>query len=268
MGSVTSPPEIIFPQVVIHELAHQWFGNLVTMEWWDDLWLNEGFATWMETGVCARLHPEWSSPNACMAPNVSICPTSLHTPIHPPFATWMETGGLCPPPPGMVIANAACMSPNVSILRPSTRTRGGATGCVQLLKSPFTPRLAPRRSMWEHRKEPRARNILWPEIASGKEIDSHLAGRCGSSSSRTCRGRPSSWTRCDRLTPSRRARARTHSRRSGGEEREYRGHPRTTATPSPHHSRHPSTSQRPVRAVCVFGLPSSTELSQRRLLFL
>ena len=47
-------------EVVIHELAHQWFGNLVTMAWWDDLWLNEGFATWMETGVCARLHPEWS----------------------------------------------------------------------------------------------------------------------------------------------------------------------------------------------------------------
>ena len=46
-------------EVVIHELAHQWFGNLVTMEWWDDLWL-KGFATWMETGVCARLYPEWS----------------------------------------------------------------------------------------------------------------------------------------------------------------------------------------------------------------
>mmetsp|Transcript_2069 Transcript_2069/g.6264 ORF Transcript_2069/g.6264 Transcript_2069/m.6264 type:complete len:925 (-) Transcript_2069:12-2786(-) len=47
-------------EVVIHELAHQWFGNLVTMEWWEDLWLNEGFATWMETGVCAELYPEWS----------------------------------------------------------------------------------------------------------------------------------------------------------------------------------------------------------------
>ncbi len=47
-------------EVVIHELAHQWFGNLVTMEWWDDLWLNEGFATWMETGVTHELYPAWS----------------------------------------------------------------------------------------------------------------------------------------------------------------------------------------------------------------
>eukprot|EP00405_Crypthecodinium_cohnii_P010223 CAMPEP_0206429112 /NCGR_PEP_ID=MMETSP0324_2-20121206/6049_1 /ASSEMBLY_ACC=CAM_ASM_000836 /TAXON_ID=2866 /ORGANISM="Crypthecodinium cohnii, Strain Seligo" /LENGTH=882 /DNA_ID=CAMNT_0053894735 /DNA_START=32 /DNA_END=2680 /DNA_ORIENTATION=+ len=46
--------------VVAHELAHQWFGNLVTMGWWDDLWLNEGFANWMQTFVSDKLHPEWN----------------------------------------------------------------------------------------------------------------------------------------------------------------------------------------------------------------
>ncbi len=42
-----------------HEIAHQWFGNLVTMAWWDDLWLNEGFASWMATKATNDLHPEW-----------------------------------------------------------------------------------------------------------------------------------------------------------------------------------------------------------------
>jgi len=46
-------------EVVQHELAHQWFGNLVTMDFWDGLWLNEGFATWMSWYACNKFFPEW-----------------------------------------------------------------------------------------------------------------------------------------------------------------------------------------------------------------
>lgn len=46
-------------EVNAHELAHQWFGNLVTMAWWDNLWLNEGFASWMAAKATERFHPEW-----------------------------------------------------------------------------------------------------------------------------------------------------------------------------------------------------------------
>lgn len=45
--------------VMAHELAHQWFGDLVTTEWWDDIWLNEGFASWMANKIVNEYRPEW-----------------------------------------------------------------------------------------------------------------------------------------------------------------------------------------------------------------
>jgi aminopeptidase N len=59
-------------EVIAHETAHQWFGDLVTMAWWDNLWLNEGFASWMGSKCTAHFNPDWE---VWLARNVQRDPT-------------------------------------------------------------------------------------------------------------------------------------------------------------------------------------------------
>ncbi|MFZ5861657.1 MAG: M1 family metallopeptidase [Nitrospirota bacterium] len=51
----------VVANVIVHEIVHQWFGNLVTMRWWDDLWLNEAFATWLACKIVDQWRPAWRS---------------------------------------------------------------------------------------------------------------------------------------------------------------------------------------------------------------
>ena len=65
-GQATTRFQRDYVAIAAHELAHQWFGNLVTMAWWDDLWLNESFASWLGDRVTAELQPGWGFETAAL----------------------------------------------------------------------------------------------------------------------------------------------------------------------------------------------------------
>ena len=74
--------------IIAHELAHQWYGNLVTMKWWNDLWLNEAFASWMAAKITKQLNPEFESNLDLPQNNVMALDARLSTkPIRKPIKT-------------------------------------------------------------------------------------------------------------------------------------------------------------------------------------
>lgn len=73
-----------------HEVAHQWFGNLVTMAWWDNLWLNEGFASWMAAKATGHFYPEWNVQLAGLARREEVMNLDARKSTHP-IQTPVET---------------------------------------------------------------------------------------------------------------------------------------------------------------------------------
>ena len=83
--------EQVIALVVAHEFAHMWFGNLVTMKWWDDLWLNEAFAEWMAYKAVNTLSPQYEvwndfqgGKNAALAADAQVSTHPIYSPVETP----------------------------------------------------------------------------------------------------------------------------------------------------------------------------------------
>jgi alanyl aminopeptidase len=100
-ATATGSDRLQLAHVAAHELAHQWFGDLVTMAWWDDLWLNESFADWMGDKVTDQVYPQWKQEttvrteiNRVMDQDARPSASAIRQPVASPDQVLTNTGVL------------------------------------------------------------------------------------------------------------------------------------------------------------------------------
>ena len=154
----TASPDFrkLVADVLAHEMAHQWFGDLVTMKWWDDIWLNEGFATWMSPKPVRAWHPEWNnrmdevrSDNEAKAVDSLAATRAIRTPANTPA----EISGLF---------DAIAYSKTAAVLR-----------MVESYVGPETYRQGVNQYLQDHAYGNATAEDFWNTIArvSGKPVD-------------------------------------------------------------------------------------------------
>lgn len=132
--------------VIAHEFAHMWFGNLVTMQWWDDLWLNEAFAEWMSLRVISELSPDyqiWNQfeevKNYALAEDALESTHAIYSPVETPAQAEELFDAI------VYLKGCAVLRMLETFLEPQTFRRG-----IQTYMQEFAERNARGADLWRH----------------------------------------------------------------------------------------------------------------------